>query len=98
MGKLRSSLTSGLVNRQTREDMVAVRDQCLGARETYMHANDPLFTLIVPVFNEEDVLPDTASTLRGVLDGLGMRYEVLIVDNGSIDATPRIAAALCAAD
>jgi dolichol-phosphate mannosyltransferase len=50
----------------------------------------PGVSVIVPVFNEEDVLPMFAERLRPVLDDLGLSYEVLIVDDGSRDATPAV--------
>jgi dolichol-phosphate mannosyltransferase len=63
-----------------------------------MSSSDRLFSLVVPVLNEEAVLPDTYATLTGTLEQLGMPYEVIVVDNGSTDATPALAHALCAND
>ncbi|MDR7320764.1 MULTISPECIES: glycosyltransferase family 2 protein [Catenuloplanes] len=48
----------------------------------------PRLSVVVPVFNEEDVLPLFAERLRPVLDGLLVTYEVVAVDDGSRDATP----------
>lgn len=45
-------------------------------------------SVVVPIFNEEDVLPLFVARLRPVLDGLGVPYEVLAVDDGSKDQTP----------
>ncbi|MGK5683729.1 glycosyltransferase family 2 protein [Actinoplanes sp. URMC 104] len=50
----------------------------------------PELSVVVPVFNEQDVLPLFAGRLRPVLDGLGVPYEVLTVDDGSRDATPAV--------
>ncbi|GIM91132.1 glycosyltransferase family 2 protein [Paractinoplanes toevensis] len=50
----------------------------------------PRLSVVVPVFNEEDVLPLFADRMRPVLDGLGVPYEVLTVDDGSSDATPAV--------
>ncbi|GIF20280.1 dolichol-phosphate mannosyltransferase [Actinoplanes tereljensis] len=50
----------------------------------------PQLSVVVPVFNEEDVLPLFAERLRPVLDGLGVSYEVLTVDDGSTDATAAV--------
>jgi len=50
----------------------------------------PLLSVVVPVFNEQDVLPLFARRLRPVLDGLDGSYEVLTVDDGSHDATPAV--------
>lgn len=60
--------------------------------------SDSLFSLVVPVLNEEEILADTAATLTDVLEGLGRPYEVIVVDNGSSDRTPAIAAGLCRHD
>ncbi len=57
-----------------------------------------LFSLVVPVLNEEDVIRATFQTLNSVLAGIGMDFEVIVVDNGSTDATPEIMAELCAQD
>jgi polyisoprenyl-phosphate glycosyltransferase len=48
----------------------------------------PALTVVVPMFDEEAVLPLFAERLRPVLDGLGEAYEVLVVDDGSRDSTP----------
>jgi glycosyltransferase involved in cell wall biosynthesis len=40
------------------------------------------------MYNEEAVLSLFAERVRPVLDGLGVHYEVLVVDDGSQDATP----------
>src|SRR3954453_18493199 len=48
----------------------------------------PALTVVVPMFDEEAVLPLFAERLRPVLDGLGEPYEVLVVDDGSRDQPP----------
>jgi polyisoprenyl-phosphate glycosyltransferase len=48
----------------------------------------PELSIVIPVYNEEDVLPLLAQRLRPVADGLHTRYEVLAVDDGSSDTTP----------
>jgi dolichol-phosphate mannosyltransferase len=47
-------------------------------------------TVVIPVFDEEAVLPLLAQRLRPVLDQTNITYEVLAVDDGSRDATPAI--------
>jgi polyisoprenyl-phosphate glycosyltransferase len=47
----------------------------------------PELSIVVPVYNEEDVLPLLAQRLRPVADGLETAYEVVAVDDGSTDAT-----------
>lgn len=44
-------------------------------------------SVVVPMFNEEQVLPLLLDRLRPVLDGLQLRYEVVCVDDGSTDRT-----------
>nr|WP_281358813.1 glycosyltransferase family 2 protein [Flexivirga aerilata] len=48
----------------------------------------PALTVVVPMYNEEDVLPLFVDRMRPVLDGLQADYEVVAVDDGSKDATP----------
>ena len=48
----------------------------------------PELSVVVPMYDEADVLPLFVERLRPVLDGLGTSYEVLVVDDGSRDATP----------
>ncbi len=44
-------------------------------------------SVVIPMYNEEAVLPLLAARLRPVLDGLGDSYEVVAVDDGSRDTT-----------
>lgn len=48
---------------------------------------EPVLSVVVPMYNEESVLPLLARRLRAVLDGLGEPYEVVAVDDGSDDGT-----------
>jgi polyisoprenyl-phosphate glycosyltransferase len=50
----------------------------------------PELSIVIPVFNEEDVLPLLAQRLRPVADGLDTTYEVLTVDDGSDDMSPAV--------
>ncbi|GAA1821879.1 glycosyltransferase family 2 protein [Planosporangium flavigriseum] len=53
-------------------------------------ADSPLLSVVVPMYNEEEVIPLFIERLRPVLDTLGDSYEVLTVDDGSVDATPQL--------
>src|SRR4051812_37522430 len=44
-----------------------------------------LVSVVIPVFNEEDVLPQLFERLYPALDALGTPYEVVFVDDGSRD-------------
>jgi polyisoprenyl-phosphate glycosyltransferase len=48
----------------------------------------PELSIVIPVYNEEDVLPLLADRLRPVADALDTTYEVVAVDDGSSDASP----------
>jgi dolichol-phosphate mannosyltransferase len=47
----------------------------------------PELSIVIPCFNEEDVLPLLVERLRPVADGLETPYEVVAVDDGSTDTT-----------
>lgn len=57
-----------------------------------------LFSMVVPVLNEEDVIEETYARLNQVLETLGMPFEVIVIDNGSTDRTPTLVADLCTRD
>lgn len=48
----------------------------------------PELTVVIPMYNEEQVLPLLVDRLRPVLDDLDTPYEVIAVDDGSSDQTP----------
>jgi dolichyl-phosphate beta-glucosyltransferase len=47
----------------------------------------PRLSVVIPAFNEAARLPRTLRRIREYLDGLGMTYEVVVVDDGSSDDT-----------
>ena len=53
-----------------------------------MHPPHVDLTVVVPMYNEQDVLPLFVDRLRPAAEGWGVTYEVLCVDDGSSDATP----------
>jgi dolichol-phosphate mannosyltransferase len=57
-----------------------------------------LFSVVVPVLNEQEVIQETYRVLTQVLERLGMPYEVVVVDNGSTDATPALVSEICRTD
>ena len=56
-------------------------------------APPPLYSLVIPLFNEEAVLPILLHRLDGLLAALDGAAEVILVDDGSTDATGLFAAA-----
>jgi polyisoprenyl-phosphate glycosyltransferase len=51
---------------------------------------NPDLSVVVPMYDEEAVIPMFVGRLRPVLDGLGRTYEVVVVDDGSRDTTPAL--------
>jgi len=49
---------------------------------------NPLVSIVVPVLDEEGCIEELAARLRNVLAGVGVRHEILFVDDGSRDGTP----------
>jgi glycosyltransferase involved in cell wall biosynthesis len=47
----------------------------------------PLLSIVVPVFNEEDVIAHFLEATRPVLDQTGLAYEYVFIDDGSRDRT-----------
>ncbi|XID96140.1 glycosyltransferase family 2 protein [Paenibacillaceae bacterium WGS1546] len=55
-------------------------------------------SVVVPMFNEEEVIEITYRRLKAVLDELGETYEIVFVDDGSRDRTSELVRAICAED
>jgi glycosyltransferase involved in cell wall biosynthesis len=51
-------------------------------------------TAVLPAYNEEAIIEQTVRHVAGVLSGLSERYEVVVVNDGSRDATASVLAAL----
>jgi polyisoprenyl-phosphate glycosyltransferase len=59
-----------------------------------VEANRPELSVVVPLRDEEEVLPSLAERLAAVLDSLGETWEVVLVDDGSTDGTYGLAVEL----
>ncbi len=57
-----------------------------------MNDTAPVLSVVIPVFNEEDVLPTLFERLYPALDALGRAYEVLFVNDGSRDRSVELLA------
>jgi glycosyltransferase involved in cell wall biosynthesis len=55
-------------------------------------------SIVVPLYNEEDSVTPLYRGIKDALAPLGLRYEILFVDDGSRDGTFQIASRLAAAD
>ncbi|MEO8601504.1 MAG: glycosyltransferase family 2 protein [bacterium] len=57
-------------------------------------ASEPAaFSVVIPAFDEEQALRATLDAVREALAGGGHTFELVVVDDGSTDATPQILAA-----
>ena len=52
-----------------------------------------LYSIIIPAYNEEDLLPNTLAVLKETMDSVDDRGEVIVVDNNSTDKTAELAQA-----
>lgn len=55
-------------------------------------------TIIVPLFNEAESLPELVSWINRTLDGRGWEYEIIMVDDGSTDGSWNVVRELAEAD
>ena len=46
-----------------------------------------LLSIVVPVYNEVEVLPSLLSAVRRVMSASRHSYEIILVDDGSVDGT-----------
>jgi len=53
-----------------------------------------LISVIIPAYNEEENLPSTVTHLKNVFENLAREYEIVVVNNNSIDKTVNVAANL----
>jgi polyisoprenyl-phosphate glycosyltransferase len=74
-------------------------DVVSGLHEATLGARPALFvSIVVPVFNEADALPEFHARLSAVIRQLGHKHEILFVNDGSRDDTGAVINELAAAD
>ncbi|GAB4330341.1 MAG: hypothetical protein Kow0099_00870 [Candidatus Abyssubacteria bacterium] len=59
---------------------------------------EPYVSVVIPAYNEEANLRETVGVVSDKLDALGTAFEIIIVNDGSIDRTRAIAEALSSSD
>jgi dolichol-phosphate mannosyltransferase len=63
-----------------------------------LRPKDPLFSVVVPVYNEEACVSEMLTRLKAVFLSIGSRWEVIFVNDGSVDGTLRTLRACAAQD
>ena len=48
------------------------------------------FSIVVPIYNEFEVLPELYQRVRDVMEGLGESWEFVMVDDGSTDGSTKV--------
>jgi dolichyl-phosphate beta-glucosyltransferase len=91
---------SAVTSEDTRSDQSAIlrpAGAAAGASSTPVLSTTAL-SVVLPCYNEAERLPATLQTLLAYLSGVPGQVEVLVVDDGSTDATVTVATAIAAAD
>ena len=57
----------------------------------------PTLSIVIPVYNEEDVLPELFARLYPALDALNTPYEVIFINDGSKPLSTLSKERVCAA-
>ena len=55
---------------------------------TKSHSARPVFSIVVPAFNEERNLPLLHARIAAVMQSLGEQWELVFVNDGSRDGVP----------
>jgi len=56
-----------------------------------MISNKDYLSIIIPAYNEEEVIGQVVNQIQSVINELGFKYEILVVDDGSGDGTANLA-------
>ncbi len=56
-----------------------------------MISNKDYLSIIIPAYNEEKVIGQVVNQIQAVINELGFKYEILVVDDGSGDRTANLA-------
>lgn len=58
----------------------------------------PIFSIIAPIFNESESIPELYRRVSAVMDGVGQEWELILVDDGSTDGSAVLMNELAAKD
>jgi len=60
------------------------------AAEREAHGARPAYSVVVPFYNEADSVEELYRRIVAVMDGIGKPYEMIFIDDGSSDDTPKV--------
>jgi undecaprenyl-phosphate 4-deoxy-4-formamido-L-arabinose transferase len=60
-------------------------------------SSQPMISLVIPVYNEEENLRNLMERIRPVMQGMGRPYEIILIDDGSRDSSLSILKGLAGA-
>ncbi len=60
--------------------------------------NKPMISVVIPMYNEQEVIRAGYDRIAGVMKGLALPYELIFINDGSKDDTLRIMTEVCADD
>jgi len=58
----------------------------------------PVYSVVVPSYNEQEVIEETYKRLSSVMESMGESYELVFINDGSSDRTAQIIAGFCEGD
>ena len=58
------------------------------------HYTSENFSIVIPIYNEEEILENSFNEIASICEKTGIKYEIILVENGSTDKTKEIASNL----
>ena len=55
------------------------------------HYTSQNFSIVIPIYNEEEILESSFNEIASICEKTGIKYEIILVENGSTDKTKEIA-------
>ncbi|WP_373515422.1 glycosyltransferase family 2 protein, partial [Persicitalea sp.] len=52
--------------------------------------NSPQISIVAPLYNEAETLPHLVERLNALMDSMSLTIEIVLIDDGSLDATPTL--------
>jgi dolichol-phosphate mannosyltransferase len=62
------------------------------------HMSRPVYSIVAPVYNEEEILPQFCERVRAVMQSLGEPWELIMINDGSRDRSLELMNSFAAAD